>query len=238
MKDDYFYSVMILLVIFSIMIKPVKKIRRYRERRSILKKIFKLSNGFGGVSMVITCDASCSMGYIYLTRDPKYSYYDPKKIEKYIKKEKYKMWVEENADVNGLISNIPIKHKTYNQAIADCDITEEYLNDENEEGYLTGIELNLSKNKFIELINGKAFKLYRGLWKEKECMVTTFDITDKVFNSNNVIYPMNKNKDVYLICDVSKQWNICTIKGLISFRDDLYSYEYLMTPKFILVDKK
>ncbi|CAM4421977.1 hypothetical protein L1N85_26360 [Paenibacillus alkaliterrae] len=70
------------------------------------------------------------------------------------------------------------------------DYDTEYGNDMDESGYLTGIELTLYHDRFIDLVKNQAFKVIRTEWRNREFHVIIFDHTENVFKSENVIYKL------------------------------------------------
>jgi hypothetical protein len=123
----------------------------------------------------------------------------------------------------------------------------EYGNDMDERGYITGIELNLNHERFIELIKNGAFKVIKTDWRDREYHLITFDITDEVFKTENVIYKLTDEGDAFVIVqlvepeklgyqytDSKDRHPIALFKALISARDDIYPLEYLLRAEFFL----
>ena len=123
----------------------------------------------------------------------------------------------------------------------------EYGNDLDYEGYISGIELNLTAKEFINLIENQAFKIYRTEWKNREFHLVTFDHLENALNPENFIYKLNDKEDAFVIVKLEKpeklgyQYTserekrpIALFKGLISARNDIYPLNYLMKPEFYL----
>jgi hypothetical protein len=80
----------------------------------------------------------------------------------------------------------------------------EYGNDMDDEGYITGIELTLYDDRFIDLVKNQVFKVIRTEWKNKEFHLITFDYLDEVFKPENVIYKLTDEEDAFVIVQLVK----------------------------------
>jgi len=187
--------------------------------------------------MIITCDAYCSMGYIYLQPPNKriidYQESKDNNISKYVDLSSLHIPLVTDMCIEQLLDTMRLSHRTYREAVG-TEIDEEYKNDLDDNGYIIGVELNLSKEKLIELVNNGAYKLYRIEWQNMPCYIATFDFHHKVFDAKNVIYPLSEKKDAYVIIEITEQYNIGLVKALIYRREDLYPVDYLLSPQFIL----
>ncbi|MED4780948.1 hypothetical protein [Brevibacillus choshinensis] len=186
--------------------------------------------------MIITCDAFCNMGYIYLqppSKD-KVDYHSKKdnSIAKYVDISSITMPLEIDTHKGNLLNNMRLSHVTYKKAVGN-EFEDEYRNDLDKNGYIIGIELSLSKDRFVNLITNGAYKIIQTEWKGLHYHITTFDY-DKVFDSRNVIYPLSVTNDAYLIVEITSKDKTGFIKALITARDDLYPIDYLLNPQFIL----
>jgi hypothetical protein len=124
----------------------------------------------------------------------------------------------------------------------------EYGNDMDNEGYITGIELTLYHDRFIDLVKNQAFKVIRTEWRNREFHLVTLDYMDEVFKPENVIYKLTDEEDAFVIVQLVKpeklgyQYTdeadqkrpVALFKGLISARDDIYPLVYLLKPQFFL----
>jgi hypothetical protein len=123
----------------------------------------------------------------------------------------------------------------------------EYGNDMDKLGYITGIELTLHHDKFIDLVKNQAFKVIRTEWKDREFHLITFDHTENIFRSDNVIYKLTNEEDAFAIVqlveaeelgikysNIKDKLPIALYKALISARDDIYPLEYLLKPEFVM----
>jgi hypothetical protein len=124
----------------------------------------------------------------------------------------------------------------------------EYGNDMDDEGYITGIELTLYDDRFIDLVKNQVFKVIRTEWKNKEFHLITFDYLDEVFKPENVIYKLTDEEDAFVIVQLVKpeklgyQYTdendqkrpVALFKALISARNDIYPLEYLLKPEFFI----
>ncbi|MFF0831277.1 hypothetical protein ACFYU8_31045 [Brevibacillus sp. NPDC003359] len=187
--------------------------------------------------MIITCDAYCNMGYIYLQQPGKEIVDSQRekdnKISRYVDPSLLHIPLVVDLNRGKLLDDMQLSAKTYKMAIGD-EIDEEYQNDLDEQGYMTGIELNLSRDRLVHLLENKAFVVYRTEWKGKPFHLATLDIDHKVFDSSNVIYPLNEKQDAFVIIEVKGEYQIGLVKALLTRRDDLYPVEYLLAPQFIL----
>lgn len=185
--------------------------------------------------MRITCDASCDMGYIYLMPPKRIYSNDVNHLGKYVEQENVEIPIIWNNEISNKIDSLKLMSKTYRNAVYKYfDINMDYCNDLDNEGYIIGVELDLRKKKFIELIVNKAFSIIRGNWKNKEVCVLTLDMIDKVFSADNIIYPLNKKRDTFVIVYIEPRYKIGLIKALITYRNDIYPIDYLKVPEFIL----
>lgn len=187
--------------------------------------------------MMITCDAYCNMGYIYL-QPPSEEVFDYEKeqdnaLSKYIDSSEIKIPYETNLNIANLFNKMRLSETVYEMAV-DNHFGEEYYNDLDENGYVSGIELNLTKERFIDFVKNQAFKVIQTEWKGLTYHLITFDYHHKVFESSNIIYPLSNKRDGYLIVEIRNK--IGFIKALLTSRDDLYPKEYLLTPQFILME--
>ena len=187
--------------------------------------------------MVITCDNSMQMGYIYLMPNEttaEYTleksdiglYYDIKSLS--IPRIK---WLS----LGQSLSQMRVATRTYREAV-DNAFHCEYWNDLDNEGYMIGIELYLTEERFLPLVAHQAFKVYDIRWRNHDFRVLTLDAYHDVINKNNVIYPLSTEKDAFVIVAVDPLSKIGKIMALISARDDLYPIEYLLKPLFMLAN--
>lgn len=187
--------------------------------------------------MIITCDAYCSMGYIYLQQPAKkiidYQNEKDNKISSCVDPSLLHIPLVVDFSRGKLLDDMRLSTRTYEKAVGD-EIDEEYQNDLDEQGYMTGIELNLSKDKLVHLLENKAFAVYRTEWKAQPYHLVTLDMDHKVFDSGNVIYPLNEKQDAFVIIEVMGEYQIGLVKALLTRRNDLYPVEYLLAPQFIL----
>ena len=186
--------------------------------------------------MRITCDSDCCMGYIYL--QPPRSQDSEKNmttISKYVRPENLVIPVRDGNEVNMKLANIEVSPSTYSQAIAAGEFEEEFHNDEDEEGYLYGVEVALTKEEFIRLVEGKHCRIYNSIFGSKNYHLVTLDTLDKVFGHNNIMYPLTDKRDVFVIVEIN-DYHVGLIKGLLSSRQDIYDLDYLSKPEFILYE--
>lgn len=186
--------------------------------------------------MIITCDAFCSMGYIYLQRPNKdmMDYHSKKdnSITKYVDTTSITIPLELDTDRGNLLNHMRLSHQTYKKAVGN-DFEDEYMNDLDQNGYIIGVELSLPKDTFLDLITNGAYTIIQTEWKGLLCHIVTFDY-ENVFDSKNVIYPLSDKNDAYIIFEITGKDKTGLIKALITARDDLYPIDYLLNPQFIL----
>ncbi|ODA39751.1 hypothetical protein DSBG_3469 [Desulfosporosinus sp. BG] len=187
--------------------------------------------------MLITCDNNMQMGYIYLMPNEttaEYTleksdiglYYDVKSLS--IPRIK---WLS----LGQCLSQMRLATKTYREAV-DNAFRCEYWNDLDSEGYMMGIELYLTEERFLPLVAHQAFKLYDIRWRNQDFRVVTLDSYHDVINKNNVIFPLSSEKDAFVIVAIDPLSKVGKIMALISARDDLYPIDYLQKPLFMLAN--
>ncbi|WP_248928641.1 hypothetical protein [Paenibacillus hamazuiensis] len=152
----------------------------------------------------------------------------------------------EDSKVNSYLDQMTTAARTFKEDYK-VGYSTEYGNDMDEYGYITGIELRLSLEAFIDLVKNQAFKVIRTEWKNKEYHLISFDHEDIVFNPENVIYKLTDQEDAFVIVkleepeklghhhlDQKDRCPIALVKGLISARGDIYPLEYMLQPNFYL----
>ncbi|HVJ48968.1 MAG TPA: hypothetical protein VM640_07485 [Desulfitobacterium sp.] len=144
--------------------------------------------------------------------------------------------------INGLslgrkLNQLPVSKKTYSEAV-DKAFYCEYWNDLNEEGYMVGIELSLTEDKFLPLVANQAFMIYDTRWRNRDFRVVTLDAHLEVIKKSNVIYPLTAEKDAFVVLAIDPNSKVATVKALISSRDDLYPLDYLRNPLFMLFNSQ
>ncbi|PWV88457.1 hypothetical protein DFQ01_1506 [Paenibacillus cellulosilyticus] len=203
--------------------------------------------------MKITCHYGeyADMGYVYiappnekLDRDIEHR----NEITKQLKPQEIHIpYITGNSQIALLISKMTISKNTFKTGYQQA-FESEYGYDFDSRGYLTGFELSLSQDKFIEFIRNQAYKVFHFEWHNKLNNLVTFDYPEEVFHSENIIYKMNEQEDTFVIVqleedeDLYSQYSYTTkknpptakIKALFSSREDIYPLEFLLKPKFQL----
>ncbi|NHN34679.1 hypothetical protein [Paenibacillus agricola] len=124
----------------------------------------------------------------------------------------------------------------------------QFGNDIDEHGYITGIELTLYHDRFIDLVKNQVFKVFKIEWRNREYHLVTFDYANEVFKKENVIYKLTDGEDAFVIVQLvepeqlgyqytdenDQKRPVALFKGLISARDDIYPLEYLLKPQFFI----
>ncbi|MDF1618872.1 hypothetical protein, partial [Petrocella sp. FN5] len=190
---------------------------------------------YGGGYLRITCDSSCSMGYIYLLDTGLYNNTNSDSVKKIVDSDKCKVERKYSLDIRKEFETLKFNKLTYNAALKKGDIEEEYLNDKDNLGYIKGIELTLSGDKFIQLIEDNAFTLYESFWGDEECFMITFEVAEKVFSRDNYVFQMTDYNDSFVICNINPQNNVCMIRGIIFLQSCVvYNSNYFKNADFVL----
>lgn len=111
-------------------------------------------------------------------------------ISKYARPENLVIPVLDGNEVNRKLADIKVSPSTYIEAIAVGEFEEEFHNDLDPEGYLYGVEVALTKEEFIRLVDGKHFRIYNSIFGGKDYHLVTLDTLDKVFGHKNIMYPL------------------------------------------------
>lgn len=185
--------------------------------------------------MIITCEVSCNMGYIYLR--PPYMHFDvnsKSNITEFYTEIKPIIPYEKSEDISSLLNRLTLSSKTYSKALDEGELGQEYCNDRDENGYLIGIELDLSELEFIKHIKANSYRVYEIAWRNKNFHMVTFDNRVTVFDIDNIIYPLTNDNDTFVVVKIESRYNIGLITAFITGREDLYPTEYLKKPQFML----
>lgn len=198
--------------------------------------------------MRITCYDG--MGYIYL-KPPKEEFDSNKKnkneITNHVNSDQLNIPYVTDTNIASYLDLMTIAAHTF-KSDHEKSYDTEYGNDMDGHGYITGIELTLYQERFIDLIKSQAFKVFRTEWRDKEFHVATFDHSENVFKSENVIYKLTDAEDAFVVVQFEDPKNlgyhytndndqrrpIALFKALISARDDIYPIEYLLKPQFVM----
>jgi uncharacterized protein YuzE len=189
--------------------------------------------------MIITCDSFVNMGYIYL-QPPTQSRVEEyekmgNKLLKYVDPQKIIIHQKVDNSVEELLNQMKQSKKTYSEALDEEEIDPEFCNDFDNDSHVKGIEFVFTKEKLISLVNSNSFNSYFIKLNGTDFRLYTLDTEAEAFNSNNVIYPLTKEMDSYLIVKVEKRSsNVGIIKGLMTSREDKYPTDYMLKPLFIL----
>ncbi|MDO3413040.1 hypothetical protein QWJ34_24970 [Saccharibacillus sp. CPCC 101409] len=124
----------------------------------------------------------------------------------------------------------------------------DFGNDLDANGYMIGIELRLDPDRFVKLIEEKAFRVIRTTWHGRAFNLVALGLPEDVFDERNVLYKMTEAEDVFVIVRLmtpaefgvvyepapAPSYRLAEFRGLLSARDDLYPPAYLLEPEFIL----
>ncbi|MDR3600934.1 MAG: hypothetical protein P4L49_10730 [Desulfosporosinus sp.] len=187
--------------------------------------------------MLITCDNTMQMGYIYLMPNEMTAEYTLEKsdIRLYYDVTSLSIPRIKWLGLGQSLSQMRLATKTYREAV-DNAFHCEYWNDLDSAGYMIGIELYMTEERLLPLVAHQAFKLYDIRWRNRDFRVLTLDAYHDVLNKNNVIYPLTPEKDAFVIVAIDPLSKIGKIMALISARDDLYPIDYLQQPLFMLAN--
>ena len=197
-------------------------------------------------NMDITCDQSCDMGYIYLQQFNK-------NYEKNFDKSRL---IASNQPIE-VIDNIYLKlnklnwpDKKYIDAIMDGDFIEEFQNDLDDNAYIKGIELQLTKDRLENLIEN--YKIATFEFNKSQYYYIAFAEEEEVFNPQNYVYYFSKKEDAFVIVSRSDKRryqislgegeesqkslspNIAFIRALIFKEDSPYDIDYLKSLKLYI----
>lgn len=187
--------------------------------------------------MLITCDNSMQMGYIYLMPNESIDEYtlENSDIGFFYDTDSLSIPRIKWLGMGQILNKMRLAAKTYREAVNNAFHCE-YWNDLDNEGYMIGIELYLTEELFLPLVAHQAFKLYDVRWRNRDFRVLTLDAYHDVLNKNNVIYPLTHEKDAFVIVSIDPLSKVARIMALISARDDLYPTDYLQKPLFMLAN--
>jgi hypothetical protein len=146
------------------------------------------------------------------------------------------------------LDQMSISTNTFNMEL-DKSFEIEYGNDIDENGYLIGIELTLTSERFVNLIRQQAFQIIKMQWNNKEFHMVTFDHMEHVLQPLNHIYKLTDAEDAFVIVYLEKpeilgyvtseeqsHVPIAQFKALLTARNDIYPLEYLLQPDFVLIE--
>jgi hypothetical protein len=196
--------------------------------------------------MIITCEARTRMGYIflqtYINHNPFFdlnkAYLDNNSLNKYVDLQSLEIPILDSFTYETILNQMKISDMIYKDARDRGEFIEDYQNDLDSDGYMKGVELDLTKENFLTLIKDNAFKIFKHKWLDADFIVLTLDKAENIFNLNNIIYPFTKRKDAFVIVHIESKskYQIGLIRGIISARKDIYPIKYLSKPKFILME--
>lgn len=184
--------------------------------------------------MIITCDSSCNMGYIYLQSLNNTDIFENNRLSNYFDISKIQIPLLNGDNIIADLEKLKLMPKNYWDAYQDKEFEEEYRNDLDDDGYMVGIELNSRKESFLKLINLEVFKVYELSWHKTLHYFATFDSLNVVLDPGNFIYSFTSAKDAFVIIKKKQDENVALIKGLITCREDKYPVKYLSNPMFVL----
>lgn len=157
---------------------------------------------------------------------------------------------ERKPELGTILDNMTMLPYSFRSGYKQEKFETEYGVDFDHSGYITGYEIGLSPTQFIKLIETQSYRLYESTWKNQTYHIFLLDEYDSVFAQNNMICPMNRKDDAYLIIQFvepaalgvtffpSEDKKVVLIKGLVSANPELYPLRYLMHPDFELIEDK
>lgn len=141
------------------------------------------------------------MGYIYLTplKDEFNTEYSSRnEISQCVNKEKLDIPYVTDLDITTSLVRMHVSENTFRSDYGKAYDTE-YGNDMDKRGYITGIELSLTKNRFVDLVSNQAFKAIRTEWSGQEFHLITSDHLENVLHPENIIYKLTDKEDAFVI---------------------------------------
>lgn len=192
--------------------------------------------------MRITCyhDPYSSMGYIYLMppSTPLAVLESENGLFKHLKPDQISIPYITEMSISSYLDTMPIADNDF-QGDSGKGYDTEFGNDINSSGYITGIELTLEPDRFLDLLRQQSFQVIRTEWRNTQFHVITLDFAENIFNSENIMYKMTEEEDTYVILrlDRTGEFPIASFKALITSRNDLYPLDYLLKPDFILKEE-
>lgn len=199
--------------------------------------------------MRITCYYP-SMGYIYLKphEEPHAAKPDHNNLKDHITTDKIKIPYTSDERLEVFLNQMSLSISSFRTEQGKSYETE-YGNDMDEHGYLTGIELNLSSERFIDLVSQQTIQIIKTSWREKALHLIAFDQMESVLQPYNHIYKLTDAEDTYVIVYLEKPENlgivtfddkpqlpIALFKAFLTTRDDIYPLEYLLKPDFVMIE--
>lgn len=202
--------------------------------------------------MRVTCDGLASMGYIYLMPPAPHPIIDtlPNDILELVPEEKLHIShiSAPDEDPAPKLDRMRIAELTYSEDFGKGYDTF-YGNDMNKNGYIIGIELDLTSQRLAELLNAQAFQVIDTHWRGRNYRLLTLDTPEKVFDERNTLYRMSDLEDAFVIVKFEKtqivmnEQNVVLdtddlplieFRGFLSSRDDLYPLDFLLKSDFRL----
>ncbi|MET3548338.1 hypothetical protein ABID47_004968 [Paenibacillus favisporus] len=203
--------------------------------------------------MKITCIESdyAHIGYVYL-QPPFGKIPHPAncKLSQSIDISQIQIPFEKKPELGTYLDNMTMLPYSFRSGYHQEKFETEYGVDFDSSGYITGYEIGLSPTKFIKHIESQSYRLYESFWRNQTYHIFLLDEYSSVFSKNNMICPMNRKEDVYLIIQFvepealgvtvypSEEKKITLIKALISAKPELYPLGYLLQPDFELFEDK
>lgn len=201
--------------------------------------------------MKITCIKSdyAHIGYVYLQPPSgQIPHQTNCKLNQFIDISQIQIPFERKPELGTYLDNITMLPYSFRSGYHQKKFETEYGVDFDSSGYITGYEIGLSPTKFIKLIECQSYRVYESTWMDQTFHIFLLDEFDSVFSNNNMICPMNRKEDAYLIIQFvepaalgitfspSEEKKIVLIKGLISAKPELYPLGYLLHPEFELFE--
>lgn len=202
--------------------------------------------------MRMTCDGLASMGYIYLMPPAPHPILDtlPNNILELVPEEKLHIPHISAPDEDPALKldRMRIAELTYREDFGISYDTP-YGNDMDKNGYIIGIESDLTSQRLAELLNAQAFRVIDTHWKGRDYRLLTLDTADNVFNERNTLYRMSDLEDAFVIAGFgqpkiamneqnvvleSDNLPLIEFRGFLSSREDLYPLDFLLKPDFRL----
>lgn len=170
------------------------------------------------------------MGYIYL-KDSSQDF-DSHRVQ--FKKQNCP--IKSNDTLGYQLKKLKQPDEKYIDARAEEDFIEEFHNDL-DKGYLKGIELQMKKTPFKEMVDNYQIKSFK--YNDSQYYCICFAATEEIFDPENYLYAFSDKKDAFGIFKLKSKkleaedfyYKIAFFKALIFKEDSSYNIDYFKNLK-------
>jgi|Wag4MinimDraft_17_1082658.scaffolds.fasta_scaffold00283_9 hypothetical protein len=179
--------------------------------------------------MDITYD-EWGMGYIYL-KDSGHNLNSRK-----FRFQKPNCPIKSNDELGSQLNKLNQPDQKYLEARAEEDFIEEFRNDL-DKGYLKGIELQMKKTPFKEMVENYQLKSFK--YKNSQYYCICFAAAEEIFDPENYLYTFSDREDAFGIFKLNSKkleaedfsYKIAFFKALIFREDSPYDIDYFKSLK-------